>query len=303
MNNLAIRFLIWCCVGLFLSFAAAPVMASEEEEMRYLFAGMLQERAKLKSWSCAIAGQDPENGSFEMNLLSNGESVRFTRTQHLPAFNGKASRGVDEKGKLNEVGDVLHLPPRDDVSHVCDNRQTTAAWYESNDKCTISKSTPSKREIMHLWDPRTAGLRLDPHEPDYREAINNRLKFWQAMAKVERKGELWTVTATKSFEFQDGRLSLTIDTEHGFTPTDYRAEMFWKSNSKFPGKTDVQYVVTTEWKQLDGVWVPIRHREARADGTVVREYNVSWDWINKEIDDKEFTVYALGLPGNVEQIV
>src|SRR5665213_2622293 len=58
MSTLSARSLSWCLVGLFLLLTAAPALADEEEEMRYLFAGMLQERTKLKSWSCAITGQD-----------------------------------------------------------------------------------------------------------------------------------------------------------------------------------------------------------------------------------------------------
>lgn len=303
MTSLSSRWLPWCIVGLFLSFTAAPAVAGEEErEMRYLFAGMLQERSKLKSWSCAITGVDRENKSFEMNFLSNGESFRFTRTRHLPAFDGKAIRGVDKEGKFIKTDKNIHLPARDEVVHACDNTKMIVSWNASNRQCAISRSTSANRQLFHLWDPRMACLILDHGETDYRKAFNDRLKYWSVDFKIEHKGALWTVTSTKSYGFQDIRLSLTVDTEHGFTPVLYRGDTLYKANSRFPGKTEVYYEATAKWEQLDGVWVPVHHRHVKGDGTVVREYKISWDWINKDIDDKEFTLEALGVPDDVPKI-
>ena len=302
MIILSVRHLSWCLVGLFLSIMVSSVLAGEEDqEMRYLFAGMLQERGKLKSWSCTITGMDPENLAFEMKLLSNREKVRFARTQHLPAYDGKTYQSVNGKAQIS--GKVVHLLKRDEVVHACDNTQMTVYWNASDSRCNIYRSTHSHRQLLHLWDPRMAGLVLNHDETDYQKAINDRLKYWREVPiKVEHKGALWTVTATKSYEWQDIRLSITVDTEHGFTPVLYRNDTLYKPNSKFPGKTEVYYETTAKWEQLDEAWVPVHHRHVKGDGTVVREYKISWDWINKDIDDKEFTLDALGVPDDVPKI-
>jgi hypothetical protein len=154
-----------------------------------------------------------------------------------------------------------------------------------------------------LWDPRLAGLVLDSKDTDYQKALNGRLEAWRNASTIERKGALWTVTFTRPHEWQIGRLSITVDTEHGFTPVFYRGDSLYKPNSRFPGKVEVDYEATAEWKQIDGVWVPIHHRHVRGgDGKVVREYKISWDWVNKDIDDKEFTIDALNVPDDVPKI-
>jgi hypothetical protein len=295
------RNLAWCMVGLFLFFTGTLAVAGEpEEEMHYLFAGMLQERSKLKSWSCTITGMDPENLSFDMKLLSNGKSVRFSRTKHIPAHDGKTYQSVS--GKAQKSGKTIHQPNKDEIVHACDNGQELVAWNVSDDRCSILKSTQSGRQGLWLWDPRTAGLVIDPEDTDYQKALNRRLEAWRVSAKVEHKGALRTVTFTKPYEWQDVRLILTIDTEHGFTPVFYRGDTLYKPHSKFPGKIEVYYEVTAKWEQVNGVWVPNHHRHIKGDGTVVREYTVSWDWINKDIDDKEFTIDALGVPNDAQKI-
>src|SRR5262249_52530860 len=62
---------------------------NRELQINDLFARAVQERGKLKSWSCTIKGSDPEvgraetlNGPFEFKLVSDGKSVRFTRKQN-----------------------------------------------------------------------------------------------------------------------------------------------------------------------------------------------------------------------------
>ena len=196
-----------------------------------------------------------------------------------------------------------HMPKRDEDVRACDNKKTTVVWHVSGQECAIATSTPLQRQMLHAWDPRMAGLVIDPEDTDYREALNRRLEAWRRVSvKVEQKGALRTVTATKSYEWQDDRLSLTIDTEHGFTPIFYRGDTLYKPNSKFPGKIEVYYEATAKWQQINGVWVPIHHRHIKGDGTVVREYNVSWDWVNKDVDDKEFTIGALGVPKDVQKI-
>lgn len=55
-----------------------------------------------------------------------------------------------------------------------------------------------------------ACLILDPGETDYRKALNNRLEFWQDAFTIEHKDALWTVTSTKSYEFQDIRNAVAL---------------------------------------------------------------------------------------------
>jgi hypothetical protein len=280
-----------------------PTLAAEgEQEMHYLFAGMLQERSKLKSWSCTVTGVDLQNRSFDMKLLWSGESFRFDRTRHVPAFDGEGMRGVDKNGRLIKTGKVVHLPAHNDVERACDNKQMTVFWDVTNRSSNITRSTPSQRELLHIWDPRTACLILVSEPADYRKALNDRLKFWKDSFTIERKGALWTGTFTRSEKWQDSRLSITVDTEHGFTPVSYRGDTLYKPNSRFPGKVEVCYEATAEWKQLDGVWVPIHHRHVRGDGTLEAEYKLSWDWVNKDVDDKEFTLDGLGVPADVPKI-
>ncbi len=291
-----------CMLGFFLFFLTTQAVASEDpQEIKYLFAGMLQERERLKSWSCAIAGMDPENLSFDMKILSNGECVRFTRTQHLNTSADEPDRGLDENGKSIKSNKTIQLPNRDEVVHLCDNKQTTVAWNETANKCNIFKSSTFEHNLLHLWDPRTAGLILDYNETDFQKILSNRLANWLQASKVEHRDDLWTITFTKEHEWQFDRLSLTIDTKNGFTPVSYRGYSNYKPNSRFPGKTEVYYESTAKWQKLNGVWVPVHHRHVNGNGTVVREYNISWNWINKDVEAKEFTIDALGLPKDVQK--
>lgn len=57
----------------------------EDPEIEYLFAGMSQERSKLKSGTYTIKGSDLQNGLFELNLTTDGTSVRFTRKTNIQA--------------------------------------------------------------------------------------------------------------------------------------------------------------------------------------------------------------------------
>jgi hypothetical protein len=260
--------------GLNIFLIAASAMADEQDatQMRYLFAGMSQERAKLKSWSCSITGKDIENLAFDMKLLSNGDSVRFSRTKNKQ------------------------------VEHGCANHKEVVDWFESARQCTIQTSVPLGRQLMHLWDPRTAGLRPDSPDMDYQRTLDRGLELWRDGSKVTQREAFRIITFTKPLEWQDNRLSLTIDTRHGFTPVSYRGDSVYKPNSNFPGKVEVYYEVTAKWKLMSGVWVPVLHRETLGDGSIAREYNISWDWINKDIDDREFTIDALGVPRDVKTI-
>lgn len=273
------------------------------QDMNYLFAGMLQERSKLKSWSYTITGGD-HGRSCETKLLANGDMVRFSRTTHIPEsdFLIRPPANVKVDPLQPSIANVVHMHAHDEVERVCDNKQTIVAWYLSDRKCILSKSTSSQRELLHLWDPRTACLILDRTDTYYQEALNSRLMFWRNSSRISRKGALWTCTFTKQHEFQEGRLSIIVDTEHGFSPVRYFGDNTLKPNSKYPGKVVVDYEATAKWEQIDGVWVPTHHRYVNGDGQVVEEYKVSWDWVNKDVDDKEFTIDALDVPGDVQKI-
>src|SRR5262249_16743685 len=151
---------------------------------------------------------------------------------------------------------------------VCDNRKVTVLWDESQNECSIGKSTPEVRCQMFLWDPRTAGLVLDRDlkERDYIEEYDLRRRVWGPTATLTRNGALCTVTFVKVDEISDARLSVTFDTEHGFTPVLYSGESLYKANSKFPGKTELHYKATAKWERVNGVWLPTHHREENRSG-------------------------------------
>src|SRR5437868_14898272 len=97
-------FCLTVCLAGGLPVACGQPSGNQEVELQYLFAGMRQERAKLKTWSCSIKGVDPKNGSFEMDLVSNGDKVRYVRK---------------------------HKGPNAKVVRVCDNRKIIAIWNEA----------------------------------------------------------------------------------------------------------------------------------------------------------------------------
>src|SRR5262245_52709601 len=123
---------IVCLTACVMLVSADTSAANDEQEIEYLLAGMLQERGKLQSGSCAIEGRDQTSGPFTMKYLMKGDSFRFTRTQKT-------------------------TPPL--TQHVCDNRQQLVLW-DGAAECNIYKSAQAERKGVGTWDPRLAGLHV-----------------------------------------------------------------------------------------------------------------------------------------------
>ncbi len=217
------------------------------------------------------------NGSFEMDLLSNGHSIRFVRK---------------------------HDGPKPNVVRVCDNLKTLVKWKEGDEVCFVYESTPSSREKFYLWDVRTAGVAMAGQDKDLNETLKTRLEFWRKQTfKVVRNKGTAIVNVTIPYEFGERRLVMNVDTDRGFSPTLFYADSITNEKSTAPGKVQVSTDLTAKWQQVSGVWVPVHHLERIGpEKVVIQEYHVSWKWVNKPIDDREFTIDRLGIPEMVKRV-
>lgn len=255
-------------------FLLTPFQKSDQE-IRYLFAGMEQERAKLWSGSYEVEGVDPRWGPIKAIVLFENEKLRISK----------------------EIGSGT----KKWVTHACDNGIVIGVWTTLQQNCHINRSNEKERETLYYWNPKTAGLAMF-NEPDYRKELSNRLKGWLPISTVTTAGALRTIFCASANEFQDTPVQLTINCENGFTPIRNWAEIRFKANSAKPGRVELNYDVTAKWNKLDDVWVPVHHRDVNGANAVNAEYRLKWNWVNRKVDDKEFTVEALNVPAGYKII-
>ena len=270
-----------CCALMMISAVAFIVStgriayAQKDREIETIFAGMAGERAKLKSWSYTIQGTDVEHGAFHLSLVSDRNNYRFTRTR-------KGTAGVE-------------------TTHVLFNKTNFVQWHVERSLCFIHESTPEYLKLLRIWDPRSAGLRLDVEEANHEQALSGRLKHFLANYKIKRAGALRTVIHTSETEYQENYFIIKVDVERGYTPVHDRTESVLNAKSKFPGKTRLYFEASAKWEQRSEVWVPVEHTES-LEGERFKEYRITWNWVNKGPGEKEFTIDALGVPADVKKI-
>jgi hypothetical protein len=277
LDTSANREIVVVKTSVFLLITAMSLLAfaGDDKEIRYLFAGMQQERAKLRSGSYEIESVDRQDGPIKTTVIFKDDKYRLCR----------------------EFAKNLKKPP----VKACDNGVTIAYWDPAEKSCELWKAGAKERESLKLWDPHSAGLVL-MNEPDYQKALINRLNAWVKNFTVTADGTTRTVIFTRPYEARDVRLYLTVDVDNGFTPTRYFADAVIKPTPNSPEGIESYYDATCTWEQHDQVWVPVHHRQTNPGGVVSDEHRLKWHWVNKPVDEKEFNVDALEVPATAKMI-
>ena len=94
-------------------------------------------------------------------------------------------------------------------------------------------------------------------------------------------------------------ISITVDSDHGFTPVRYKGESVYKNPAK--GKNKDYFEVTAKWDLKDGVWVPVRHEVIELSHKIA-VYDIAWENINQPVKDDEFTMSALSVSNQAHKI-
>lgn len=256
-----------------------PVSANDQLEIEYLLTGLLQEREKLRSGSCEIEGSNQKFGPHRVKYLFREDSFRFTR---------------------------FAPPPEPGAFHACDNRVNIFLW-DGESECSILRSADVERQGLSAWDPRFSGVQLpSSREQSYKNFVALARNAWTTKdvaglsATVQRSGNQRTIVVLIDHVPMTQRISLTIDVENGFTPVRYLQEEIKKKPPTPEQTVFVRSEVTSEWKRINEVWVPVRHRQTENNGQPYQDYTLTWEWVNREVDDREFALGALGVPPSVK---
>jgi hypothetical protein len=298
------------CVGCFVLVATAHAQG-EKDTLKFLIAGMRQERARLNSGVCQIRGtisrkdvnKPAEEFMGELQILAafeGAQSFRFDRSQP-----GLVSDPATKIADPKQPERILKMDrKRGTITIKYARNQTKVAQWFGPEAAHISVIANTGQRYPHGWgifDVRGLGLYYQialEREDDFQKLLEGYSKF-SPMPVIERSDpQTWIVTWGFPDDTVSAEFRLWIDVEHGFTPIRFLSRDHY--HKKVPPEWRIMEESQTTWKQMGGTWVPVHHESKVSPGYVAESsFDITWAKVNESLDPKLVTYEGFEVPSYV----
>ncbi|MCA9125103.1 MAG: hypothetical protein KDB05_07595 [Planctomycetales bacterium] len=265
------------------------------EVARYLHAGMIDARSKLRTGSFRATGTWVESDSRGESLSLDWEVFcafdhdrnlfRFDQQMELPDALPQGVEAETQPATLSVVKTKLVTDP-EGVIYWCDEESAKIELWGPTFE-------PSRR--LYDFDVRCAGL-LGVYSFGRGLTVEEFCKAWSS-TKVR---EVTNRSGLQRIEFHNNESEVlfaqTIDERRGFTPihAEFRDLALAGPSATFD-QAELISKGSTTWKQINEQWVPASI--LLVYGKDRRELAFEWESVNEPIPDKLFQKEGLGLPG------
>jgi hypothetical protein len=291
--------------------AVKPQPKQQSEAYQYILASIKSEREKLRTGICSISG--PIKTRFKNNAPDSTEGA----VSGLLAFDFKASKiryditrpgwVVDPSTLQSAGGDHVtakHIKGRL-TKQFADDGANLAFWHSDNNLCTIAPNNSSgERLASELFDVRATSL----HDP---VSLRDVYSFEKILASLSLQGRFatvrqndsgpWVVEWNSKDQLFDHKFTLDVNPERGWSATSYKHEA--RPLNRPAEKWSTGYQFASQWKEVEGVWVPTRYTYWRGGiGAGFEEsfdYQLDWKNVNQPVDPGMFSYTSFDLPDRV----
>jgi hypothetical protein len=283
--------------------------ADKRKALEFLFSGMQEGRAALKSGICRMHGRyfgkdnrDAEpvfDGAWKVFLAFDGDkNLCFDIT--------KPGWVVDEaqsKPDPNTPGGVIAAWKKGITRRCyCRNGEKSASWFDGGPMISLAADTgqPPPRgwgyfdvKALGFYDEISLGRGTD---------LVKLITTWRStknLSEIDRSDpKIWRVTWSFPETGVTTDFRLWVDVESGFTPVRFE-------NRERIGDGPWGAIVQsqTKWRNVHGVYVPVRNEyhyaPPRAKKSTDLQYDLTWEKVNEPIDAITFTYESFDAPNHI----
>lgn len=292
-----------------------------EDAIRFALTGMQEEMSRLTSGVCHFTGKFESriSGAPEKNLTGatqgliaiEGGKVRFDITRPGWIIDPTTIRSADDPDTPGRVGNVTAKTKKGILTkRFADDGIRVTVWNSNQPMIAIAQTRdfPDVRSTGYidirgitLFDRLSInkGLSLDQIFDNFSEHYS---KLEQSIEKIDESK--WILNWLVSDEMGSTKWSLTVDIESGFMPQVYQCESAPVKDVNQDDKWILEWRNKTEWKQVNGAWVPVFHEfytPSSPFSKIVERtiFHLAWENVNAEIDDQLFTYKTFEVPDDV----
>lgn len=294
-----------------------PAGAQTTEKARFAISGMKEGRAQLHSGTCQLSGVINELGDIGKDADLAGPVsylVAFDRKGNQ-RFDGRAPGWVIDHGSTtgektvdaNPDGSRKHPTLRASTSkrgtvaaHFLRTPEKSAFWVEGQEVITLHGPTYKIPRLLHPFDLKAFGIACQndlSRNLSVQEILGQYLS--RPMPVVDERGDglwelIWSISDRTMVDWR-----VLVNVKEGFTPI--RSQLRERPNASV--EWDVTEQSQTEWRQQNGVWVPVYFsNDAGGKGgkfRYSRQLQLTWTDVNGEIDKGLFSIDNFGAPAAV----
>jgi len=289
-----------------------------EQELRFVFAGMREARAGLKSGVCKVNGElettypaEPErNVSAKQSFFIAFDGSRLRFDSSFPDLVADPATYRREDPNNPDVVTSADYKLGTVVQKFCTDGTKAAFWREGQPFVNVFldghwAGGAQRRPRFHFFDVRGLGL-YDALEWGREKAtLDSLLALWSGATLRSKRSfvdstdpNTWQIHIAGGDEIADGEWIISVNVKDGFTPTLFQQrERPWGSGDA--GWSVVQKF-QCQWEQREGIWVPVR-QEFWITGPYpkIRRHEwleIKWQSVNKPVDAGLFEYTSFDVP-------
>lgn len=284
-----------------LAFAAFPAHGASPDDdagdlQELVLAGVRRGHNRLRSGVVTVRGSVKHEGGAHPDYYADG------RIEMLIAFDIDANRLRFDRfrpGILVDADDPTLQTPVSMGGKLISRADQTLRWHRpGNDVVRIEPPGWPKDAVIKPFDVRAVGF-VGWSDLDRGTPWDSVLDILQRpVSEIEVRDEryyelIWSSEAGST----PHRVLKVFDTEQGFSPVRWELRLGRSADGEWLKPREV---VTTEWKESNGAWVPVSLHQEQKWGPraprIVREFDFEWKNVNEPVDDEYFTMAGLDLP-------
>jgi hypothetical protein len=290
--------------GLLADNSLGQTAADKQEALEFLFSGMQEGRGALKSGVCRMQGRyiakDDRrakpvfDGAWNVFLAFEGKKLCFDIT--------KPGWIVDEAEARSPRHAIAPRKKGITRSCYCRNGEKSASWYDGGPMIELAADTGQPpRGGWGYFDVKALGF-YDEVSLGRGTDLVKLITMWRSdknLSEIDRSDpKIWRVTWTDHETQITTDFRLWVDVESGFTPVRFE-------NRERIGDGPWGAIVQsqTEWRNVQGVYVPVRHEyhfaPPRSKPSTDLQCDLTWEKVNEPIDPITFTYESFDAPTHI----
>jgi hypothetical protein len=292
---------------------SAEVKSSDAEAFEFVVSGMREERSKLVSGVCRMQGtfffqheEQPEKnlkGPLEAFAAFDKRKVRYDVTR--PDFVVDPST-IQSSPESNRV--TAERTRGRSTRRFADDGTRVAGWHSDNPLVAISQAKDyTDRRATEYVDIRGITLydTLSINRGYTLGQVFDRLGSYVKGQVATVDDSTWVLSKTiRSDEQWVTKFSLTVDVASGFTPTSFKCQSAPVNEVDEPDSWVLEWENSTDWSQINGVWVPTHHETSVVSGpfsrvTHQKVLDFYWEFVNEPVDENLFNYTTFEIPDDV----